>query len=298
MKIIPPMTVTPAILTSNVAITETEWTAGTYNLGTERYVGTTLYEVVADPSTTDEPTAGAAKAIPTWIVVGSINRFKMFDFRIGDATEQTGGAIEVTVDTTGLLVNAVALFEIVGTSVQVVVTDATEGVVYDETRSLDDYTGINNWYQYFFAPYNRATEIIFSNLPAYAGTDITITVDAGTSDTAVGEVAMGTQKTLGLTLQNFEFGIEDFSRKERDQFGNFTIVERRFAKIANYDVFLENNEVNAAFRTLSSVRATPVVYIGNEDMPETVVLGFFKDFSTLRTGPGSSEMTLEAESLI
>ena len=51
------------------------------------------------------------------------------------------------------------------------------------------------------------------------------------------------------------------------------------------------------FWTLAKVRATPTVYIGNTEMPETVTLGFYKDFSTLRTGPNSSEMTLEIEGL-
>lgn len=298
MKILPPIDVTTANLTSNVAITETEWTAGTYNTGDQRYVGTTLYEVVASPSTTDEPTAGVLADPPTWIEVGAINRFKMFDFIIGDATEQTSGNIVVTIDSGSDIINGVSLFGLVGTSVQVVVTDATEGVVYDETQDLNDYVGINNWYDYFFLPYEQNTSAIFTDLPAYIGADVTVTVSSGGGDTAVGELVLGRIKDLGITLADFELGIEDFSRKERDAFGRFTIVERRFAKLANYDVVLANGQVNSTFRSLSEFRATPVVYIGSDIKTEATVLGFYRDFSILRTGPFTSEMSLEVEGLV
>lgn len=301
MKIIPPLTVTDTELTStNVAITETEWTAGTYNLGDQRYVDTTLYEVVADPSTTDEPTAGVLADPPSWIEVGEINRFKMFDFLVGDATEQTGGDIDVTIRF-NQLVNAVTLFEVVGNTVQVIVTDTSSSPdveVYNTTKTLSDNSMVTDWYSYFFSPIVRDTEVAFLDLPSYFDVDVRVIVDAGSSDTSVGELALGRQITLGETLQDFTFGIEDFSRKERDSFGRFTIVERRFAKLANFDIFMRNNQINSAFRALADQRAKPTVYIGDQNKPETIIIGFYRDFSTLRTGPSTSEMSLEIEGLV
>ncbi|WRH62030.1 MAG: hypothetical protein RSE12_16910 [Fuscovulum sp.] len=296
MKIIPPFMVKPANLVSNVPITETLWTPGTYAFGVQRYVGTTIYEVVAIGGTSDEPVAGSMATPPTWIAVGSINRFKMFDFVIGDATMRAG-PIDVTI-TPMQVVNAVALFQVQGNTVQVVMTDPVDGIVYDETKSLVDNTGISDWYQYFFAPVEKATEVAFFDLPSYGTANVRIVIDAGTEPTACGELIIGRSVTIGTTLQSFDFGIEDFSRKERDDFGNFIIVERRFAKLSNYDIFLENFQVNAAFRELSKIRATPAVYVGNEKFPETIALGFYRDFATLRTGPVTSEMTLEIEGLV
>lgn len=298
MKIVPPSEVTTIILdASNVAISETAWTAGTHNLGTQRYVGTRLYEVVADPSTTDEPTAGAAADPPTWIDIGAINRFKMFDLVIGDATEQSAANIDVTLDF-DKVINSVALFEIVGSTVQIVVDDPTDGEVYNQTYSLNDNTGVDNWYQYFFAPIARKTDLVVTDLPAYSTATIQVVVANGGLDTAVGEAVFGRSITLGITLMNFSLGIDDFSRKDRDQFGNFVITERRFSRLANYDVFVNNNQFVSSFNVLAQVRAKPAVYIGDENKTETIVLGFFRDFSTLRTGPNSSEMTLEVEGLV
>lgn len=298
MKIVPPAAVTSSILTaSNVAISETAWTAGTYSLGDQRYVGTRLYEVVADPSTSDEPTAGAVADPPTWIDIGAINRFAMFDLVIGDATQQSAANIDVTLDFDAVI-NSVALFEIVGSTVQIVVDDPTDGEVYNQTYSLNDNTGVDNWYQYFFAPIARKTELVATDLPAYSTATIRVVVANGGLDTAVGEAIFGRSITLGATMMNFSLGIDDFSRKDRDQFGNFVITERRFSRLANYDVFVRNNQFVSTFNNLARVRAIPVVYIGDETKGETIVLGFYRDFSTLRTGLNSSEMTLEVEGLV
>jgi hypothetical protein len=297
MKLVPPITVTTSNLTaSNVTITETAWTAGTYNTGVQRYVGTTIYEVVATPSTTDEPTAGAVKDPPSWVAVGSINRFKMFDFSIGQATTRAS-PIEVTV-TPGEVVNAVALFEVTGAStVQVEMVDPTDGTVYDETRTLADYTGIIDWYSYFFNPYQLDVDAVFLDLPAYVNAAITITI-TGSTNVSVGECILGRQRIFGSTAIGTSLGIEDFSRKERDAFGNFEIVERRFAKLGNFDILLQNNEVNAMFRTLADQRAKPALYIGGDNFAETYVLGFFRDFTILRTGPVTSELSIEVEGIV
>lgn len=297
MRIIPPETVTPTELTAtNVAITETEWTAGTYGTGMQRYVGTDLYEVVADPDTSDEPTAGVEKDPPTWIKIGKINRYKMFDFIIGEETSQSAGSIDVTVVFPNLT-NAVALFNVTGASVQVVMTDGTTEV-YNKTRTLVDNSGVSDWYSYFFEPIVRDTEAVFLDLPSYVGASVRIVVENDGSDTIIGEAIIGRQRILGVTLMDFSFGIEDFSRKERDQFGNFTIVERRFAKITEYEVHLTNSRVNPTFRALAEVRAKPTVYIGDESKSESIALGFYRDFSTNRVAPNDSEMSLEIEGLV
>lgn len=297
MKIVPPLVVTTSNLTaSNVAITETAWTAGIYTTGTERYVGTTLYRVVASPSTTDEPTAGAAATPATWVAVGSINRFKMFDFSIGQKTSRAS-PIEVTI-TPGEVVNTIALFELVNaTSIRVQVIDPVDGTVYDQTRTLADYTGIIDWYRYFFDPYVLAADAVFSDLPAYASAAITVTITGG-GTVEVGEMVLGRAKVYGSTAINTRLGIEDFSRKERDQFGNFNIVERRFAKLHGFDVLLGNNEVNSIFGALSTARATATLYIGGDDYAETYALGFFRDFTILRSGPVTSELSIEIEGLV
>ena len=176
MKIIPPITITPALLTStNVAITETAWTAGTYATGTRRYVDTDLYEVVASPSTAQSPADGVLANPPTWILVGKINRFKMFDFRIGDATTNSG-TIEVEISP-GQIVNAIAAFEVYARTVHVTITDPIDGVVYSKTIKLLDNSEVLDWYSYFFSPIRRETEFILTDLPSYSTAVLSVTFE-------------------------------------------------------------------------------------------------------------------------
>lgn len=298
MKILSPMAVTPAMLTSDVPITETAWTAGTYAEGVVRYVGMYLYEVVDPTGTSDEPTAGAALEIPSWIKIGAINRYRMFDLVIGDATVQTAAPINLSI-VPGSIVNGIAFFNVAGASIRVKVTDPVAGLVYDRTIGLSSPDGNGSWFKFFFTRASKEDTAAFFDLPRYrdATIEVIITNEAG-ADASVGEIALGRYEILGVTLMNFSFGIEDFSRKERDAFGNFQIVERYYAKIANFDVFLTNAKVNPVFRTLANRRAQPTVYVGDETKPETIILGFYRSFSTLRTGPQSSEMTLEIEGLV
>jgi hypothetical protein len=297
MKIIPPIDVTTTNLTaSNVTITETLWTAGTYTTGTERYVGTTLYRVIASPSTADNPTVGVNATPATWEVVGSINRFKMFDFKIGQKTSRAS-PISVTVDPGGV-VNSVALLELAGAnSARVRVSDPVAGTVYDQTRDLTDYTGLTNWYAYFFTPYSLKSDVFFNDLPAYVDANVLIDV-SGPATVEIGETVIGQGRVIGSTAIDVQLGIEDFSRKERDEAGNITIVERRFSKLASFTVLLENNAVMPMFNTLAARRAVPTLYVGGDAFAETFIFGFYRDFMILRSGPVTSELAIEIEGLV
>lgn len=287
--------VIPSYLTSNVSVTETEWTTGTYNLGDQRYVGTTLYEVVADPSTTDDPTVGVLADPQTWINIGEINRFKMFSEVLSEQTERTG-TIEVGI-TTGSLLNSVAVLNVSGNSVNVVVDDPVEGVVYDTTKTLLDNSDVVDWYTYFFEPITRKTDVVFLDLPAYIAATVEVTVDAGTETAKVGELVVGKRREIGQTNYGTSVGIVDYSKKERDTFGGAIILERAFSKRVEYDISVETSKVSTIANALTEVRAKPTVYIGNEDESSLIVYGYYRDFGITYSTPSLSSCTIEVESL-
>lgn len=297
MRIVTPQAVTASNLTSsNVTITETAWTAGTYTTGTQRYVGTTLYEVIASPSTTDNPTVGVTLATPTWKVVGAINRYKMFDSIISSQTTRTG-TIVVTV-TPGAIVNAVAFFGLSGNTINVTMSDPTEGTVYNETKTLQDNTLIADWYAYFFEAIYPKSDAVFADLPSYLNASITVTIDAGAGTAACGEMVMGRQRTLGVSNFGTSVSIQDYSRKSTDDYGNVIIEERAFTKRADYDVTVETSRVATVQKTLADIRTTPTVFIGEEDRPETVVYGFYRSFNIVLSTPTLSDCSIEVEGLV
>lgn len=296
MIIVQPVPVTSAMVTaSNVTITETLWTAGTYTLGQERYIGTRLYKVLV-ASTTDNPTVGVTLTPPSWQDIGAINRFKMFDEII---STQTSRANNVNIDITpGQVVNAAAFFGMQANEITLTITDPIEGVVYDETRSLQDNTLINNWYAYFFEDITFLPDMVFSGLPSYNNATLNAIIDAGASTAAIGEVVIGKQRNLGVTNFGTSVSILDYSRKETDEFGNTVIETRPFSKRADYDVTVETSSIAAVQKSLADIRTTPTVFIGDQNRPETVVYGFYRGFNIIISTPSISDCSIEVEGLV
>jgi hypothetical protein len=281
---------------SNVPETDAPaWTAGTYTLGTKRIYDHHVYEVIVD-STTDRPDIGAAAATPTWLDLGATNRFKRFDQIISTQTIYTG---EVDVDIVpAAVVNSAAFFGLLGSSITLTMTDPIDGVVYTETRNLQDNTLIIDWYPYFFEEIAYLPDIVFLNLPAYGSATLTAFIDGGAGDAKVGEVVIGKQRSLGVTNFGSSVSIQDYSIKSTDEFGNTIIVQRAYSKRADYDVTVETSAVAAVQKALADIRTTPTVFVGDENRPETVVYGFYKQFNIVLSTPSISDCSIEVEGLV
>lgn len=297
MIIIQPVPVTAAMLTaSNVPETDAPlWTAGTYTLGQQRIYNHRVYEVII-ASTTARPDVGAAAIPPSWLDLGATNRFKMFDQII---STQTVYAAEIDVDITpAAIINSAAFFGLSGNSITLTMTDPTDGVVYTETRSLQDNTIIIDWYTYFFEEISFLPDMVFLGLPAYGSATLTAYVDGGAGDAKVGEVVIGKQRTLGVSNFGTSVSIIDYSVKATDDFGNTIITPRAYSKRADYDVTVETAFVAAVQKALADIRTTPTVFIGDENRPETVVYGFYKQFNIVLSTPSISDCSIEVEGLV
>lgn len=299
MIIIKPATVTASTLTaSNVAETDyPSWTAGTYTVGTRRIYDHKIYEVVAT-STTDRPDIGAAAVPATWLFVSATNRYKMFDIAVGSGTTNSG-SINVTV-TPSTVCNSVILFDVDGASAQLIVRTSGGTIVYNKTISLADYSGLNSYFSYYFLPIAEtgATEIAFIDIPNYSGASFQLIIDAGAGIASCGEMIIGQKSVLAVTNFGTSVGIKDYSVKTIDDFGNVTITQRPYSKRADYDVTVETTQVGQFNKFLASIRSTPAVYIGDPERSETIVLGYYRDFSVVLSNPSISECSLSVEGLI
>lgn len=299
MIIIKPAGVTAATLTaSNVAETDyPAWTAGTYTVGTRRIYDHKVYEVVAS-STTDRPDTGAAAVPASWLYISATNRFKMFDISVGSGTVNSG-SINVTV-TPSTICNSVVLFDVDGATAQLIVRSSGGAVVFDQTVSLADYSGITGYFPYYFLPVAEtgATELAFIDIPNYSGASFQLIIDAGAGTALCGEMIIGQKSALAITNFGTSVGIKDYSVKSIDDFGNVTITPRAYSKRADYDVTVETAQVGQFNKFLASIRSTPAVYIGDPNRSETIVLGYYRDFSVVLSNPSISECSLSVEGLI
>jgi hypothetical protein len=187
-----------------------------------------------------------------------------------------------------------------GREVELIVTDATDGEVYNQEISLIDNALVNDWFTYFFEPSRVKSEAIFEGIPPYANAtyDITLTDNTAT-EPELGQIVLGQEYTMGSTSYGTSVSIEDFSRKERDAFGNAILVERPFAKLVDFDFVINTNEVRRTSILLETVRATPAVYYAgaNTEQFGTTIYGFFRSFSINLDGPAITNVTLEVEGL-
>jgi hypothetical protein len=305
MRVLIPFTVTDSNLLST-SIAEDDYAV--WNIATSYVVGNKvistvthrIYEALQN-STGVDPTTDTADP-PFWLDIGATNRWKAFDKKISDPVTVAEGVDIITYElgAFGIPSNSVTLFGLKGRTASLVVTDATDGEVYNETISLIDNALVNDWFTYFFEPARVRSEAIFESIPPYASATYDIEVeDLTDAEPELGQIVLGQDYTLGQTNYGTSVSIEDFSRKERDAFGNAILVQRPFAKLIDFDFVVNTNEVRRTAILLEQVRATPAVYFAGPETEQfgTTVYGFYRSFSINLNGPALSNVTLEVEGL-
>lgn len=307
MIIIPPLTITDTNLTAtNVTETDyTDWVTATgYAIDDERQETTpnihTVYICVQahTSSALNQPSVdvNAETGIGAyWTRKSATNPWAMFTDQISDQTEKAT-SIAVTV-VSAEVVNAVSLFNLEGTEVTVVVDDPTDGIVYDRTIDLQDQSAVIDWYQYYFSAIVTKRDITCLDLPPYSGADIDITISAPAGTAKCGLAVIGYQKPLGVTNNGTSVSIIDYSKKDVDTFGRPVIIQRNFSKRADYDVTVPTELIDFVQNTLSDIRTTPVVWVGDENKGATIIYGYYRDFSILYQNANTSQSSIEVEGL-
>lgn len=297
LKLIKPLAITDAVLTSS-SIAETDYPA--WNSATAYAVGAKvirtsthrIYERIIAGTTVTAPESDAAN----WLDYSATNRWKMFDSLVGSQST-AGGTITVTL-TPGTVFNAVALVNISATSVRVKVTNEIDGVVYDKTKTTQAPIATPDYWAYFFEPITQNTTAVFLDLPTYGvNTTVEITITGGA---ACGHCLIGTQYAIGDfgVQRGAQVGITDYSRKEKNAFGEYSVVERAWNKRSRMDVLVSNNKLDGLQSLFASIRTTPTLWVGSDQYESLTVFGYYRDFAAVISYPNYSQMNLEIEGLI
>ena len=231
-----------------------------------------------------------------WLDIGPTNRWSMFDASVGSLTS---GATPLSVTLAPGIVNSLALLDLSATSVSVTMTDGLGGpTVYDRTITLGDGADLTSWYDFFFEPLQPQTTAILTDLPPYSSGRITIAIAAATT-AECGTCVVGTLVELGRTLTAPQISIQDYSRKEADTFGVVSFIERSYARKVAARFLLENKYLDYAARKLAAVRATPVIWIADDNaVYESLLLyGIYRDWGIDIAYAQYAEASITLESL-
>lgn len=237
-----------------------------------------------------------------WLDCGMTNRWKPFDSLVQSQMTATTTA-NFVVNTSTTTIDTVALLNANATtaSVSAVYTDGT--VVYQNTVNLyTDDSPVVDWYTYFFTDFRQQQDIVMTGLPPYLNMNVTLALNGSPGNTVgVGEVVLGKAKDISSAQQGVEQGakvsITDYSVKTTDDFGNYTITPRAFAKRANWDVWVNNVDMDFVYNLLSSIRTTPILYMGSSQYNSAVIFGYYKSWEVAISYPDISVCTMEIDGL-
>ena len=297
LTVVKPIAVTPSMLVST-DVPETdyaEWAAGTtYAIGDRVIVAAQhkIYQSAVAANVGKDPATDRA----AWLEVGATNRWKPYDKSVSSQVVQAG-SISYRIKP-GQAVTSVGVLNITGgTSLRVRVVDPASGTVYDKTVNLARAPLSPGWWVWFFGERRAPTQAILQDLPSYPGADILIDI-TGTAELAVGVILIGQVRQFALGVKmGARVGIQDYSRKERSEFGDVMLVERAFAKRASFSLLLTADEVDSFHQFLSEVRATPCLWIGSRRYESTTLYGFYKSFDIVIPYFSYSDCDLELEGL-
>ena len=258
--------------------------------GTEQTVGVTVTMTIASPcvvtwnshglpngstltlSTTGALPSGLTAGTTYYVVGAATNTFNLAE-TLGGAALNVGGSqsgvhtaiAHLCVVVTPGICNGVATMDVSGVSS--VKCEMFNGAtrVYTETKTVDN-TFISNWYQYFFEPYDVFSDLLFGPLPPYPSATVKLTFVPTAAGVTIhcGAALYGNTVELGTVEYGATAGIEDYSRIETDEFGVTTVVERGYLKHASYSINVTDAQLRRVFSTLTSLRATPSVWIASD----------------------------------
>lgn len=128
---------------------------------------------------------------------------------------------------------------------------------------------------------------------------MSMTVTPGTIDpTTQAFTATGPEAGIGLCLYGTEVGIVDYSRKDRDTFGNITLIPRGYSDLVSFKVCIDTDRANEVRSVLAANRASAARYVGHVDHDATIVTGYLVSFSITLDNWQKSSLTLEVEGVV
>lgn len=218
-----------------------------------------------------------------WQPYGSTNARAMFDTTYGSQT--TNADTIVAVLTPGEIINTLFLGNLDAASVTA--SQSVSG--WSRTINLNSHP-VLDWYAFFYEPLIRETDAVFTDVPPYPASALTVTIDNTGGTAACGIAVVGQSAKLGTTQWEIRGSLISYSGTTTDVFGNTTFVQRANAKKLNFDVHIQSGFESEAFRLLTRYSDTPTVFIGSSEYGMAMAYGVLGSWevpisNTGRTAP-------------
>lgn len=265
----------------------------TYAKGARVLVGHEVYEAVAETGNTEkDPKTEAAY----WARVGYTNLWKAFDL---SSTTRTTFNWSAWFDIKpGQAISSVVLRGLVGvTKIKLVLTHPTYGLVHEYEEFVGGELTESSWYVWTFEPRVPRTSFEYNGLPSYPGSTLRIEVEGG-AGSGIGVIAIGKLREIGFAvLSGLRLGIMDFSRKQRDDYGDVYLDQGDYADTSSLTVTVPNEQLDNVRSLLASLRGTPCLWSPSDRWRTTTIWGFYQSFTVTIPYATHSECSIDLEGL-
>lgn len=268
------------------------WESGTtYWQGARVIKGHRIWESVQANNQNRDPETTVAG---WWIDVGPTNRWAMFDSTVGSRSRAEAS---ITFTLAPGRADSLILLDLDAATVTVTQRAGGNLIAEREINTIDN-SAIADWFDYFFDPLYQADFVAITDLPVFGESTIDITIAKFSGEVSCGVCVVGLKADLGQTLVSPSVGINDYSRKVTDDFGNTNLVRRDYAKRQSARMVVPNDQVDRVFRTLAAARATPAVWVGGDAYSALILYGWFRDFEVDIAYTHDSYCSLTIEGMI
>lgn len=295
LQVVRPTTLTAAqIVTCNVP----EDDAAAYVPGTTYAAGQrVLYQHAVYESAQASNTGHPPDSSPTWWTrLGPSNRWKPFD-RSYDSQCKRAGSIVYEIKPDEVCTAFAALNVSNATALVVTMSHPGYGEVYRRAFDMTLVPMEQLWWGWWFSERRAPSQSLATDLPSFPGATVRIEFTGG-ADLAVGVILLGQMSEFGLGVkQGARVGIDDYSRKERNGFGDLELVERAWNKRASFDMPLEWPDVDRLQDFMAANRATPCLWIGSSRYEATTVYGTYGNFDIVISYYAYADCSLELKGL-
>lgn len=292
MRVIPPLTITDAMIVSSTAAEpgpgEVAWASGsTWATGATVYrPNHRRYERLA-PGGVD---AATPESDPTkWKDIGATNKHAMLDIKSSAQTVITGGPLTLVI-APGRRITSVGLRGLSGASVTIQQhVGATE--TYTRTWNLL-LRNTTTWRQYYYGSFKMRPAVVTFDIPMDSAATITITIQPYAGEARCGGVWIGTDEDVGIIIDEPTSDVLNFSKVDRDEFGTATLVRRRNVPVLSYRVLAEATQLDRLRALRDAIDAVPALWSGADDRADS------KFFNALLLGGIAKKFSISIHSPI
>lgn len=282
-----------------------EWSAGSYDEGDVVWEDLKLYES-ATAANTDQPSVGAVADTPTWIELGYVNPWRMFDSYVGtDELAITEKASPLEVEITTDQVSHVGLFNVNADTLLIEILDSEDDTQWYKTYSLiDDALAIGDWYDYFYIPYPPIGRDLIVELgwvtSSSSSEKIKITLTSG-GTVSCSNCFVGFGIEPGNTQWEPDIKAYSTGSTNTDTFGRTSFVKGSTYKVINAIVRPPTGSENYVLRQITDMQDIPIVFDLNNDGTDYDLLriyGAITSVSQVLTGPNNTTIDIEITGIV